>query len=295
MTTPTDARVAVLGLGAMGRALAGAFLTAGHRTAVWNRTPGRAAELAARGALVADSAAGAATAAELVVVCLADHAAVRETLAPLGGALAGRTLVDLTSGSPPDARDTDDWARAHGVDHLSGVIMTTPPGIGTPEVLQLYAGPRPAFDTARPLLTALGEPLYLGADPALPSVYDTALLGLMWGTLTGWLHGAALLGAEGPGGGVTATAFTEVADRWLTTVRAFMRGYAPQVDAAHYPGDGFPLTLHSSTMDILAHASRLRGVAAEFPELLRELTGRAITAGHGEDSYARLVEFIRVP
>ncbi|MER5356332.1 NAD(P)-binding domain-containing protein [Kitasatospora sp. NPDC002551] len=38
--------MAVLGLGLMGRALAGAFLHAGHPTTVWNRTPGKAAELA---------------------------------------------------------------------------------------------------------------------------------------------------------------------------------------------------------------------------------------------------------
>ncbi|GAA1972140.1 NAD(P)-binding domain-containing protein [Kitasatospora viridis] len=283
----------VIGLGAMGGALAGAFLTAGHPTTVWNRTPGRAGALAERGAVPAGSAAEAVAASELVVVCLSDHEAVRETLTPLAAQLAGRTVVDLTSGSPLDARDTADWADRHGVAHLDGVIMTTPPGIGRPEVLQLYAGPRAAFDSARPALAALGEPLHLGEDPALAPVYDTALLGLMWGTLTGWLHGAALLGAEGPGGGVPATSFTEVADRWLTTVRAFMRGYAPQIDAAHYPGDGFPLSLHSSTMDILAHASELRGLSADFPQLLRELTTRAISAGHGEDSWARLVEFIR--
>ncbi len=42
--------VTVLGLGPMGRALAGAFLDAGVRTTVWNRTPGRDRELTERGA-----------------------------------------------------------------------------------------------------------------------------------------------------------------------------------------------------------------------------------------------------
>lgn len=47
-TTPASpaAPVSVIGLGAMGRALAGAFLDAGHPTTVWNRSPGRAGELA---------------------------------------------------------------------------------------------------------------------------------------------------------------------------------------------------------------------------------------------------------
>lgn len=40
--------VTVLGLGPMGRSLAGAFLDAGLRTTVWNRTPDRARELVER-------------------------------------------------------------------------------------------------------------------------------------------------------------------------------------------------------------------------------------------------------
>jgi phosphoglycerate dehydrogenase-like enzyme len=42
--------VTVLGLGAMGSALAGAFLAAGRPVTVWNRTQGKAGELVARGA-----------------------------------------------------------------------------------------------------------------------------------------------------------------------------------------------------------------------------------------------------
>lgn len=49
MTTIHDERVAVLGLGAMGRALAGALLAAGRPVTVWNRSAGKADELVARG------------------------------------------------------------------------------------------------------------------------------------------------------------------------------------------------------------------------------------------------------
>lgn len=283
----------VLGLGAMGGALAGALVSAGHRTTVWNRTPGKAADLLGKGAVEAASAAAAVAASPLAVVCLTDYGAVREVLGPLGGDLAGRTLVNLTSGSPPDARETAAWAERHGADCLDGVVMATPPGIGDPESLLLYGGPRGAFDAHRETLAALGDPVYLGTDPALPSVYDTALLGLLWSTLTGWLHSAALIGADGPGGGVPATAFTDVALRWMRTVGTFMATYAPQIDSGHYPGEGFPLDLHLMTMETLTHASELRGVTPDLPELLRNLVARAVEAGHGEDSYARLIDFLR--
>ncbi len=281
------ARVTVLGLGAMGTALAGTFVAAGHRTTVWNRTPGKADALVARGAVEATSAAGAVAASPLVVVCLTAYDAVREVLAPLAGALAGRTVVNLTSGPPKDAPETAARVERLGAAYLDGVVMATPSRIGDPASLILYGGSRQAFHDHRETLAALGDPVHLGTDPALSSVYDTALLGLMWATLTGWLHGAALL-AE-----VTAAAYTEVAGKWMRTVGGFMNAYARQIDSGTYPGDEFPLQLHFMTMDILVRTSRARGVDSGLPELFEELAGRAIAAGHDGDSYARLIEYVR--
>jgi 3-hydroxyisobutyrate dehydrogenase-like beta-hydroxyacid dehydrogenase len=51
MTSYAENSVTVLGLGPMGRILAGAFLNAGLSTTVWNRTPGRYRELVERGAV----------------------------------------------------------------------------------------------------------------------------------------------------------------------------------------------------------------------------------------------------
>ncbi|MEU5836286.1 NAD(P)-binding domain-containing protein [Streptomyces diacarni] len=288
-----SATVTVLGLGPMGTTLAHAFLDRGHRTTVWNRTPGRAEALTAKGATEACTAAEAVAASPLTVLCLAGHDAVRAVLDRAAEAAGGRTLVNLTSGSPMDARETAAWADRHGSAYLDGVLMTTTSGLGRPEALQLYAGSHATFDAVRHPLSALGTPLHLGTEPALPSVYDTALLSMLWGALTGWLHGAALIGADGPGGNVAATAFTDVAGQWLPTVHAFLRTYAGQVDSGSYPGGDFTLRLHQRTLGILQHADALRGVTSGLPELVGRLTDRAIAEGHGEDSFARLIEFLR--
>lgn len=287
------ANVTVVGLGPMGAALAGAFVAAGHRTTVWNRTPGKADALAEKGAVTAATAAEAVAASPVTVVSLATYEAVDEVLRPLADALAGRTLVNLTSGPPVCARATAAWAESAGADYLDGVVLTTPSGIGSRAFLQLYSGPQAVFEGHRETLAALGDPVYVGADTALPSVYDTALLCQMWSTLTGWLHSVALIGADGPGGNVTATRYTEVANRWMDTVRFFMSTYAPQIDSGQYPSGDFPLDLHRMTIEVLVHASELRGAGSGLPELFKALTQQAISAGHGSDSYARLVEFVR--
>ena len=48
-------RIIILGMGNMGRALAGRAIETGHQTTIWNRTPGRVASLVASGAIEADN------------------------------------------------------------------------------------------------------------------------------------------------------------------------------------------------------------------------------------------------
>ncbi|MFI0742573.1 NAD(P)-dependent oxidoreductase [Streptomyces sp. NPDC021100] len=288
-----DTEVSVVGLGAMGAALAGAFLAAGHSTTVWNRTRDKALPLVARGAVEAASPGAAVGAAPLVVVCLSTYEAVREVLSPCAAGLAGRTLVNFTSGSPGHARDAADRARERNVHYLDAAVLMMPSGVGRPDSLQLYGGPRPAFDAHRGVLAALGDPVHLGDDPALPAVHDVALLGLLWSTLTGWLHGVALTGADGPGGGVSATAYTRVAGRWMRTVGRLMEEYARQIDAGAYPAGEFPLDQHLMLMGLLEHAGEERGVESGLPRVFLGLAGRAVEDGHGADGYAHLIEYVR--
>ncbi|GAA2441633.1 NAD(P)-dependent oxidoreductase [Streptomyces macrosporus] len=283
--------VTVLGLGSMGSALAGTLLDRGHPTTVWNRSAHKAEALADRGAKAAATAGEAVAASPLIVACVLDYGALRTVLDPVADTLAGRTLVNLTSGSPEQARETAEWARAHGADYLDGAIMTTPPGVGSPEMMFLYSGPETVFEAHRSTLATLGDPLYLGADPGTASLHDAALLGLMWATLTGWLHGTALVGAEK----TEATAFTPVAVRWLTAVAGFMTTYAPQVDAGRYPGDDATVDVQIATIDHLLHAAEARGLDNALPELLKTTMERAKAAGHGRDSYASVIEVLRNP
>ncbi|MEV5595711.1 NAD(P)-binding domain-containing protein [Streptomyces sp. NPDC052496] len=283
------AAVTVLGLGSMGSALAAALLAKGHPTTVWNRSAHKAEALAERGAAVAATPAEAVAAGPLVLACVLDHPALHTVLDPVAGSLAGKTLVNLTSGSPEQAVEAAAWARSHGAGYLDGAIMTTPPGVGSPEVMFLYSGAREAFDTHRATLTALGDPLHLGTDPGLASLYDAGLLGLMWATLTGWLHGTALVGTEG----TPATAFTPVAIRWLHTVHTFLATYAPQVDAGHYPGDDATVDVQIAAIDHLLHAAAARGIDNALPELLKATMERARDAGHGAGSYASVIEVLK--
>ncbi|MEU9602876.1 NAD(P)-binding domain-containing protein [Streptomyces sp. NPDC048057] len=290
-TADTTARpaVTVLGLGSMGTALAAALLAAGHPTTVWNRSPEKAAPLVARGAVLAGSAREAIEASPLVISVVLDYPALYSVVDSALDALKGRSLINLTSGSPEQALEAVEWARRYGVEYLDGAIMTTPPGVGSPDVMFLFSGDRTVFDAHRSALEALGDPRYLGAEPGLASLYDTALLGLMWATMTGWLHGTAVVTAEG----TKATDFTAVATRWLGTVNTFITRYAGQVDRGGYPGDDATVDVQVAVIDHLLHAAEARGVDNALPRLLKSLMERASAAGHGADSYGSLIEVLR--
>jgi 3-hydroxyisobutyrate dehydrogenase-like beta-hydroxyacid dehydrogenase len=105
MAPSRPTRMVVIGCGLMGSALARAFAAAGHDVAVWNRTPSKAKAVGG-GTLPVEDLREAVSGRELVVVSLSNYAACFELFSSKGlsSALAGTTLVQLTSGSPADAR-----------------------------------------------------------------------------------------------------------------------------------------------------------------------------------------------
>src|SRR5687768_16613391 len=95
--TPPRPSITVLGLGAMGRALARALIAAGHPTTVWNRSAGRADTLVTAGAFEAATATEAVSRTQVTFVCLLDRAAVDAVADTVGAGWRGTTVVNLTS------------------------------------------------------------------------------------------------------------------------------------------------------------------------------------------------------
>ncbi len=112
--------ISVLGMGAMGTALARTLLKNGHSVTVWNRTRSRAEPLAGAGAKIAESPAEAIAASELAILCLVDYPAARAVLEQAEEALAGRDLLNLTNGTPGDARELGTWLAAKAAIYLDG-------------------------------------------------------------------------------------------------------------------------------------------------------------------------------
>ncbi|WP_328329372.1 NAD(P)-binding domain-containing protein [Kribbella sp. NBC_00382] len=286
MKTP----VTVLGLGAMGTALARTFLAAGHPTTVWNRTPGRSPELDDLGVARARTAGDAITSSPLVVVCLLDDASVRSTVEPVAPELARRTLVNLTNGTPEQARRTADWAAQQGAQYPDGGIMAVPAMIGGPASFILYSGSVETFEQHRDDLAVLGRPTYAGSDPGLAALQDLALLSAMYGMFGGVAHALAMVSSEK----LSPTAFTDVLlVPWLTAMLGSVTRMAKDLEYGAAPGQaGSNLAMQAGAFGNFIDASEAQGVDPLLLRPIRSLLDRAIVEGHGDEGLAVLVRLL---
>ena len=110
-------KVTVIGAGRMGSALATALFQKGFATTVWNRTVAKTEPLSRLGLSVARSIQESVREADIVVVSLSDYGSTRQLLRrpDIETALRGKIVVQLSSGTPKEAREMDSWARRCGI------------------------------------------------------------------------------------------------------------------------------------------------------------------------------------
>lgn len=281
----------IIGLGPMGSALSQAFLRQGHPITVWNRTPGKADPLVTQGASRADTIDDAVAAGRIVISCVADYEAMHDIFAGANESLRGRVLVNLSSGTPQQARQAAEWAAERGVDYLDGAIMVPVRAVGRPDAVILYSGPRAVFHSHHSTLEVMGgTSTHVGADPGLAVLYNTALLEIMYSTANGFYHAAALVGTAG----VSATEFGGMATEWfLDSVADILRGQAPEIDKGNFAGTTDTIEMNLTAIEHLVRTSQEQGISTDLPRHLEELTTRSIGAGHAGQSYTSMIKFHR--
>jgi 3-hydroxyisobutyrate dehydrogenase-like beta-hydroxyacid dehydrogenase len=151
-------RVAVLGLGNMGRAFATRALERAHAVTVWNRSDGKVGALLARGAVEAESPRAAVAGADAVLVVLADDAAVLDVCLGDEGAVASlgptAVLANISTVAPDTARRLAEVGPVGRV--LDAPVMGSPAMIAAGRGSFLIGGPAPAVETLDPLWADLG-------------------------------------------------------------------------------------------------------------------------------------------
>jgi NAD binding domain of 6-phosphogluconate dehydrogenase len=117
--------------------------------------------------------------------------------------LRGKIVVQLSSGTPKEAREMDSWARRCGISYLDGAILGSPESIGTPTCTIFYSGPVEVFNRVKPVLMVFGDrTLFVGEEIGHASAFDVAVLTFGISAMLGFLQGQVVWESENlPTGG----------------------------------------------------------------------------------------------
>ncbi|HUK48538.1 MAG TPA: NAD(P)-dependent oxidoreductase [Terriglobales bacterium] len=153
-------RVAFLGLGIMGHAMATNLVKAAHEVSVWNRTPGKQVE----GARIAASPAEAAQGAEVVWLCVSDTAAVESVLFGPNGVeqslTEGMIISDSSTISPAATRKFAERVRKKGADYVDSPMTGSKAGAEAGTLLFIVGGDEQTVEKLKPLYAAMGKKIF---------------------------------------------------------------------------------------------------------------------------------------
>jgi 3-hydroxyisobutyrate dehydrogenase len=158
-------RVALLGIGTMGRGMAANLLKAGFPLTVYNRTREKAEPLAAQGATIANTPAEAAKGADVVISILADDTASRAAWLGDNGALAamssGSTVVECGTLSPGWIAELHEKTKARGIGLVEAPVTGSRPQAEAGQLTFLCGTDEATLDKVRPVLEAMSKAVVL--------------------------------------------------------------------------------------------------------------------------------------
>jgi 3-hydroxyisobutyrate dehydrogenase-like beta-hydroxyacid dehydrogenase len=160
-------KVGIIGLGRMGSAIARRLIKAGHDVTVYNRTRSRAEPLAAEGAVIADSPAGA-SAGEATITMLADDAAVEAVVLGDDSVLQGlpKDAVHISMSTITVAL-SEELAAAHravGQRYLAAPVFGRPDAAAAGKLFIVVGGEADVIARCQPLFDAVGQKTFVIGD-----------------------------------------------------------------------------------------------------------------------------------
>lgn len=285
-------KITVIGLGAMGAAIAGALLAKGFNVTVWNRTPEKAAPLVQQGAMLAPAPAAAIAASPATIVCVSDYHTAAKILDMTGVAatLKGHTLIQLSAGTPNDARSLDARLRAEGAHCLHGGIAAWPRQIGTAAAMITASGDKAVFDRQLHVLEALaGTVNYAGEEPGTTATLTTAAMAYLAGNWIGFCYGALICEKEG----LKVDEFGELMEGFTPLLAAEVRHMGEVIQHNRFSHPESTINTTGLDLQLLLQHTREAGLHSALPALAADIFSKAIAAGYGKEEHAAIIKILR--
>lgn len=158
-------KIAFIGIGVMGKSMAGHLLEAGYPLTVYNRTKSKADDLVSRGANWAESPSKAASGADIVITIVGFPIDVEETYFGADGIFEsmrpGGVVIDMTTSSPALAKRIAAAASEKGIGALDAPVSGGDLGAKEARLSIMVGGDEASFERARPLFEIMGKNIQL--------------------------------------------------------------------------------------------------------------------------------------
>lgn len=288
--TRTARPIGFIGLGSMGEAMALNLARAGTPLIAWNRSRAKTASLAAAGARVADSAADVFRQADIVILMLADGAAIDAVLDRSGPAFAARVenriVVQMGTTSPTYSHALEADIRAVGGHYVEAPVSGSRKPAEAGQLVAMLAGDAATVERVAPVLAPMcRQTTVCGAVPnALLMKLSVNLF------LISMVTGLAEAVHFAQSNGVDATQLVAVLNAGP------MASDVSRVKASKLTGRDF--SMQASIADVLknnrliAEAAREAGIASPLLDVCHALYGETLALGHGGEDMAAVLTAI---
>ena len=283
-------RIGFVGLGIMGMPMARNLMKAGYELTVFNRSPGKAEELAQEGARVAGSPKEVAEESDVVITMLPGPPEVRAVIAGEGGLLEGvrkgTLLADMSTSSPALARELAQAARRLGVGLLDAPVSGGDVGAIEGTLSIMVGGEEGDFERARPLFEAMGDTVvHVGLSGAgqITKAANQVVVALVMEAVSE----ALVLGSKA---GVAPGKIIEVLSGGLAASKVLeVKG---EKFAKHDFAPGGKVQFHHKDLGIALAAGREYGVALPAAAMVDEMFGALKARGRGGWDHSALITLI---
>jgi 3-hydroxyisobutyrate dehydrogenase-like beta-hydroxyacid dehydrogenase len=251
--------IGYVGLGGMGHAMASNLMDKGHTLRVWNRSPGKAADLVARGATLVEHPGQAVASDGIVFTMVADDAALDQvTCGPDGIAAAlgpGGIHVSMSTVSPETTRRLAALHAERGAAFIAAPVFGRPTAAAAAMLFILCAGAEAARNKVIPLLETMGQRVFpLGDDPVAASIVKLGGNFMIMGVIEAMAEAATLCEKYG----VERSAMIDVMTQSIFATPLYVN-YGKLIAAHDYANPGFKLSLGFKDANlVLAAADRAR-------------------------------------
>jgi 3-hydroxyisobutyrate dehydrogenase-like beta-hydroxyacid dehydrogenase len=199
-------------------------------------------------------------------------------------------LVQLSTGSPQEARENVALARIHVVDFLDGAILTYPDQIGTPDASIVVSGAESAFRRSEPLLKIFAENLsFLGEKVGAASALDYAFASFYIAGLLGFVHGARICEVEG----VRVDEFGSLLADTVSVLGGEVKRLGETIQAGKYENPQVSLGGWAAVTGRLMDLARDAQINSEFPTFASALFQKGISAGYDMEEVSSLIKVLR--